>query len=140
MAEFMEIVPATDYGDPKNRIHPINRVLQAYRGKKLSVLEILAKESGCTIVPKHNFIIDCAGRLILPGQLFEANGLVNSTVRCVICKNVFDFNTILAHLENDFRDGHELSTQEVIKLFAREFYNWEYRDSRFSYRGEDIEV
>ncbi|MCH8915632.1 MAG: hypothetical protein IIA82_07310 [Thaumarchaeota archaeon] len=61
----MEIVPSMDYGDPKNRIHPINKVLQQSKSKNMTVLEILAKDSGCKINKKYSFIEDVAGRTIL---------------------------------------------------------------------------
>ncbi|MCH7648220.1 MAG: hypothetical protein IIA83_06410 [Thaumarchaeota archaeon] len=134
----MEIIPATDYGDPKNRIHPINKVLQESKSKNMTVLEILAKDSGCKINKKYSFIEDVAGRVILPSQLFESYGLLNGNVRCTICKDVFDWNTIMIHLEDDFRNGHKMNTSSVIRLFASEFYNYEYRNGKFQYKGEDI--
>ena len=141
MSENVTISPSVDMGDPKNKIHFINRFLSKHTKSKLSVLEIMARDNGCKIIPKHNFIIDCAGRMILPGQLFESYNILNTDgLRCVICKNVLDWNTILAHLQGNFQHGHNLSTHDTIKLFGREFYSWDYRNSKFSYRGEDIEA
>jgi len=137
MSEYVEIIDSVNNGAP---IHPINKVLQANKDKNLSVLQILAKDSGCTIDTKYNFIIDCAGRLILPGQLMEAYGIMNSPVRCVICQDSLEWNTILAHLQDDFQNGHNLNTEKTIKIFSKEFWNWEYSDSRFTYRGEGIEA
>ncbi len=142
MSEYVTIVEATDYGDTEKTIHPINKVLQAYKGKKLSVFEILAKDSGCHIIPKYNFIINSAGRMILPGQIFESYGIMNGNVRCTICTDVFDWNNILVHLQDDFQKGHHLSTEKTIKLFAREFYAWETKRTLgkpgYTYRGSDI--
>jgi len=142
MSEYVTVVPSEDYGDPKKQIHMINRFLSKHTKSKLSVLEIIAKDNGCTIVKDHKFIIDCAGRMILPGQLMEAYGLVNTGgVRCVICKDILDWNTMLAHLQDGFGEhGHKLTTKDTIKLFARNFYDWSWHNSTFTYRGENIET
>jgi len=138
---FVEEIPSQYYGDPKKQIHFINRFLSKHAKSKQSVLELMSKDNGCKIIKPQNWIMNPAGSLIHPGQLFEAYNVSNSSgVRCVICKDVLDWNTILEHLQGSYNKGHKLSTEKTIKLFAREFYNWNYRDSKFTYRGEDIKA
>jgi len=130
--EFATEMPAIDYGDPEKSIHPVNRVLQKNKSKNKTVLEILVKDAGCEFIPKHNFILDGAGRSILPGQIMEVYGLLSSGgLRCPECTEVYDWNTIFAHLQGDFQRGHKLNTEKTIKLFSQEFWNWRWFDGHF---------
>ena len=127
-SEYVTIVEAQDYGDPEKAIHPVNRILSKSKAKNKTVLEILVNDAGCKFIPKHNFILDAAGRLILPGQLMECYAILPGTVRCPVCALSSDWNTILAHLQGDFQKGHKLNTDKTIKLFKDEFWNWSYRN------------
>lgn len=141
---FVEEIPAAYYGDPKNQIHYINRFLSKHTKSKLSVLELMVKDNGCKIIKPQNWIVNPAGELVHPGQLFLAYNMVpQGNLRCVICNNIFNFNTILEHLQGTYENGHKLSTAQTIDLFSREFYDWNvknsYEKSGFEYKGSDIE-
>ena len=138
---FTEIVPSMNMGDPEKQIHFINRFLAKHIKSKLSVLEIMIKDNGCKLVKPQNWIFSPSGSMIHPGQLFEAYNMLNQGhLRCVMCNEVFDLNTILEHLQGTYEKGHKLSTEKTIKLFAREFYNWDFRNNIWTYKGEDIKV
>ena len=137
----MEIVPSMDMGDSANKIHFINRFLSKHTKSKQSIIELMAKDNGCKIIQPQNWIMSPSGSLIHPGQLFEAyNMSPQGHLRCVLCNEVFDLNTILEHMQGTYEKGHKLSTEKTIKLFAREFYNWDFRNNIWTYKGEDIKV
>jgi len=119
---------AIQFGNSENKIHTVNRILSKSKAKNKTVLEILIKDAGCKLIPGHNFILDGADRLILPGQILEYYGILPGTQRCPICADSYDWNTLLAHLQGDFQKGHKLNTDKTIKLFKDEFWNWSYRN------------
>ena len=83
--ESITIVNGTQYGDAKKTIHPINKVLQESKTKNKSVLEILVKANHCKIIQPQNWIINPAGSLIHPGQLFMAYDMTpHGNIKCVI--------------------------------------------------------
>jgi len=140
-SEFVEVIEAQYYGDPNNQVHQINKFLSKHIKSKKSVLELMADDNGCKIIPKFNFIISPAGTMIFPGQLFEAYNMINTGgIRCSICKEILNLNTILAHLQGNYQKGHNLSTEKTIKLFGREFYNWEFSNGVFRYGGTKVET
>lgn len=128
--EFTTEMPARDYGSKKS-IHAVNHILQKNKSKNKTVLEILVNDTGCKFIPNLNFILDHAGRLVLPSYVMEAYGFIPSSLRCPKCANVQDWNTIFAHLQGDFQDGHNLNTDKTIKLFSEEFWNWRWYDGKF---------
>ena len=130
-SEYATVVEARDYGDPEKTTHPVNRVLKKSKAKNKTVLEILVNDTGCKFIPNHNFILDNGGRLILPSQIMEVYGLLPGVLRCPECADVYDWNTILAHLQGDFQKGHKLNTEKTIKLFQDEFWNWRWFNGRF---------
>ena len=135
----MEVIPPMNMGNPENQIHYINRFLSKHTKSKLSVLELMIKDNGCKLIKPQNWILNPAGSMVHPGQLFEAYNMVpQGNIRCVLCSEVFDFNTILEHLQGTYEKGHKLSTEKTIKLYAREYYNWSWYDNRYTYNGEDV--
>ena len=135
----MEIVASMDMGNPENQIHFINRFLAKHTKSKLSVLEIMIKDNGCKLVKPQNWIFSPSGSMIHPGQLFESYNMLNQgQLRCCICNEIFSLDTILEHLQGTYEKGHKLSTENTVKLFAREFYNWELRDNIWTHDGEDV--
>ena len=135
----MEIIPSMDMGNPENQIHFINRFLAKHTKSNLSVLEIMIKDNGCKLVKPQNWIFSPSGSMIHPGQLFEAYNMLNQGyLRCCICNEVFDLNTILEHLQGTYQKGHSLTTEATIKLFGREFYSWNFHNNIWTHKGEDV--
>ena len=134
-----EIVQSMSMGNPADQIHFINRFLSKHTKSKLSVLEIMIKDNGCKLIKPQNWIFSPNGSMIHPGKLFEAYYMINQgNLRCVICNEIFNLNTILEHLQGTYEKGHKLSTEKTISLFKREFYSWEFRNNQWSYRGDPI--
>ena len=137
----MEISPSINMGNPADQIHFINRFLSKHTKSKLSVLEIMIKDNGCKLIKPQNWILNPGGSMIHPGQLFEAYNMLNQGhMTCVLCNEVFTPDTILEHLQGTYEKGHKLSTEKTIKLFAREFYNWDFQDNTWTYLGENIKA
>ena len=128
-SEFVEIIEATQ-ATPQ-AINPIARVLE---GKKGSPLEHLVKSCHCTLNKKRGYITDVAGKIIHVSQLFQYHGYVTTgETRCPKCKEGVSWDLILFHFED-----HGLKIEKVCQLFKRNFDQWSYNDSRFSYMGEPI--
>ena len=128
---FGEIVEAHDYSEKKT-IHPIVKVLTKSKAKNKTVQEILCNDLGAEFIPKYNFIFDGAGRMIKPGQLFEAYGInAVADLRCPICAVPYSYDTILTHLQTDFMKGHTLPTSKLIEFFKDDFINWRWFDGKF---------
>ena len=134
-----EIVQSMSMGNPADQIHFINRFLSKHTKSKLSVLEIMIKDNGCKLIKPQNWIFSPSGSMIHPGQLFEAYNMLNQGhLRCVICNEIFSLDTILEHLQGTYEKGHKLSTEKTIKLFAREFYNWDFHNNTWTHNAEDV--
>jgi len=130
LSEFATEIPAQNIGGTK-RIHLINSTLTKSKAKNLTVLEILIKGAGYEYIPKHNWIIDRRGDIILPSELIDRYGLLGDSLRCPICMDVYNWDVIFAHLQGDYQKGHKLSTDKTIKLFSEQFWNWTVYDGRF---------
>ena len=132
-------VPAGIIGGAKPRMDPVAKILQRYKKSTNTPLECLAESNNCSINKEHGYILDnSTGLVIKPSQLFQCLNLeTNSSVRCPLpdCLEPTSWDLILWHFED-----HGLSFDEVSKLFARDFYSWDYQDSKFRYQGEEIAV
>ena len=130
----VEIVEA--HSDNKT-INPIASILQRHKKSTHTPLEILVKDSNCSINKKHGYIINNAtGLFITPKMLFEYQGLPShGNVRCPLpkCLEPVSWDLLLYHFED-----HELSLAKVSDLFSRNFTSWDYNDSKFRYLGEPI--
>jgi len=131
ISEFATEMPASNYGGSKKTIHLVNRALQNNKSKTKTVLEILANDTRHEIIPNHNFILDEGGRLVLPSQVMKDYGLGIGPLRCPECAVSLHWDTIFAHLQGDFQDGHKLSTEKTIDYFTQEFWNWRQFDGHF---------
>jgi len=131
MSEYVTEVAAQEYGDGTKRIHLINSTLTKSKAKNKTVLEILVKGAGYEYNSKQNWIIDHRGEIILPSELIDRYGLLGNSTRCPTCTVPRSWDTIFAHLQSDYENGHNLSTDKTIKLFSDEFWNWTYRDGKF---------
>jgi len=129
--EFATEVPAQEYGDGTKRIHLIIHTLNKSKAKNKTVLEILIKGANYEYISKQNWIIDHRGDIILPSELIERYGLFNAPIRCPICMDVYNWDTIFAHLQSNFQKGHNLSTDKTIKYFEDEFWNWTLHNGKF---------
>ena len=132
------VIPAHDIGG-KPQMNPIAKILQRNKKSTHTPLEILAKDCNCSVNKKHGYIKNnITGLFITPKMLFEYQGLAShGNVRCPLsnCLEPMSWDLLLYHFED-----HKLSLDKVSKLFAREFYRWEYQDSKFRYLGERIEA
>jgi len=131
MSEFVTIVEATE--TKSGQLNPIAAVLQ---GKKGSALEHLVKACNCKINKKHGYILDVAGRVIKVSQLFEYMGIITTgDVRCPKCQEPVSYDLLFYHF-----DDHNFKIDFIYDLFRRNFNQWNYHDSRFTYLGEDITI
>jgi len=129
--EAVTIVPATHQVRKQN-----NPIAAALRGKKGSALEHLVKACNCTLNKKHGYITDVAGNVIKISQLFEYNGIITTgNFRCPKCSESVSYDLLFYHF-----DDHKIGIEKICDLFERNFYQWEFYDMKFSYRGEDIEI
>ena len=130
-SEFVTIVEATE--TESKQLNPIAAILE---GKKGSALEHLVKASHCKLNKSHGYITDMAGNVIKISQLFEYYG-INTTgaVRCPECLEPVSYDLLLYHFED-----HGFKINKIYDLFKRNFNQWSYHDSRFTYMGEDIEI
>lgn len=137
--EFAVEMPARDYGKASKTIDPIVKALQA--NPKLSTIEKLVRSAGCKLVKPYGFILENSGKVVTISQVINYYG-INTTgaVRCPICKDVFTWDVILYHLEQNYNSGHKLKPAQVTDLFKRRWYNWEYTNGSFRYLGEKIVV
>jgi len=136
-SEFVTIVPAKIIGSQKVVQHPIGQIFQKNKDSKLSPLSILAKSCNCSINKKHGYIMDLSsGNVIKPSQLFSYFGVNTvSAVRCPFpkCNEPISWDLLLWHFED-----HKLSLKKLASLFSRYFYDWEFHDSDFWFKGEKI--
>ena len=130
-SEYATIVEATE--TKSKQLNPIAAVL---KGKKGSALECLVKACNCNLNKRHGYITDIAGRVIKISQLFEYYGInTTGSVRCPKCLEPVSYDLLLFHFED-----HGFKLEKIYDLFRRNFNQWSYRDSKFTYQGEDIEI
>ena len=130
-SEFVTIVEATE--TESKQLNPIAAILE---GKKGSALEHLVKASHCKLNKSHGYITDMAGNVIKISQLFEYYGInTTGSVRCPKCLEPVSYDLLFYHFED-----HGFKINKIYDLFKRNFNQWSYNDSRFTYMGEDIEI
>ena len=136
MSESMTIVERTQFGKKPKPIHPIVQAIKQNKKQGRSFLECLIRACNCTLNKKHGYILDNASRMIKPSQLFEyLNVVTTGGVRCVICKEPIEWDILPYHLED-----HNLSLDKICNLWERNFTEWDYQNSEFSYLGEKIDI
>ena len=130
-SEYVTIVEATE--TESKQLNPIAAILE---GKKGSALDHLVRASNCKLNKRHGYITDMAGNVIKISQLFEYYG-INTTgaVRCPKCHEPVSYDLLFYHF-----DDHGFKIDKIYDLFKRNFNQWSYNDSRFTYMGEDIEI
>ena len=129
--EYVTIVEATE--TKSKQLNPIAAVL---KGKKGSALECLVKACNCKLNKSHGYITDIAGNVIKISQLFEYLGIVTTgAVRCPKCLEPVSYDLLLYHFED-----HGFKIDKIYDLFKRNFNQWDYHNSTFTYLGSDIEI
>ena len=120
----------------EERINPIAQIIKQNKNKKLSFLDLLIKACNYKLNKKHQYITDPAGKVIKISQLFDCLGIITTgPVRCVICKEPIDWDILPYHFED-----HRLSLDKICNLFERNFTDWGYQNSEFTYLGEKIAI
>ena len=130
-SEFVTIVEAT--GTESKQLNPIAAAL---KGKKGSALEHLVRACNYTLNKQHGYITDQAGRVVKISDLFEYLG-INTTgaVRCPECLEAVSYDLLFYHFED-----HGFKIEKIYDLWKRNFNQWDYHNSTFTYLGEDIEI
>ena len=130
-SEYATIVEATE--TKSKQLNPIAAIL---KGKKGSALECLVKASHCKLNKSHGYITDIAGRVIKISQLFEYHGIITTGgIRCPECLESVSYDLLFYHFED-----HGFKIEKIFDLWKRNFNQWSYHNSTFTYLGEDIEV
>ena len=138
--EFAVEVPERIYSKSKT-VDPIVRALKG--NPKLSTIEKLVKYAGCKLVKPYGFILENSGKVVTISQVINYYGInTTNSVRCPQpnCNEILTWDVILYHLEQNYNSGHKLKPSEITILFARRWYNWEYRNGHFWERGEKIAI
>lgn len=131
MTEYVTIIEATDTGSKQ-----LNPIAAALKGKKGSALEHLVKACNCKLNKQHGYITDQTGNVIKISQLFQYMGIITTaSVRCPKCLEPVSYDLLFYHF-----DDHKFSIEKIYDLFRRNFNQWNYHDSRFTYLGEDISI
>ena len=136
MSERTIIVESTQFGNKPKPIHVIAQIIKQNKNKKLSFLEILVKACNCTLNKKHGYILDNADRVVKISQLFEYLNIVTTGgVRCPKCLGTVSFDLLPYHFED-----HNFNLDQICKLWERNFTDWGYQNSEFTYLGEKIAI
>lgn len=131
ISQYTTEVPAKDLSTGSKIVDPIVRALQG--NPKLSTIEKLVKSAGCKLVKPYGFILENSGKVVTISQVINYYGInTTGSVRCPVCKETFTYDLILFHLEDKYQSGHNMKPSEITKLFEQRFYNWEYRNGKFT--------
>ena len=103
---------------------PLIEMLLLNKHLKKSVLEVLTTACRFEYDKERNFIFDQKGSMVLPVSCFEYyHAGDHGSIKCPKCKESFEWNTILFHLESDYPEnkGHKLSYLQTTKALESIF-------------------
>jgi len=104
----------TEY--PKDNTPDIIKLLNKHKKSKLSVIEILCKDSGYSY--DKRFIFDRGGRVKTAGEFLEREyGIRRDSCKCPYCDESQQIDTILFHLTEGYgKKGHRVGINNVIEF------------------------
>jgi len=105
--------------EQSNFLNTLYEAVQTQGNENKSALTILIESAKCSSYPESIMLLDHGGHMMTVAQLIQFyDPVIGRAQRCPKCNNSVGEGMILAHLQDGYDEGHNLTVSEIVEAFV----------------------